>query len=90
MEFSSKPIFFFQIGPTKTAYDVCKELSGHMKLSVHELILEEIVLNDKLIRPIHYQEKVSYSIDWWKIDQIYNLLLGIRCCVEVELLGWTR
>lgn len=49
---------FLQVGPTKTAYDICKELSDHIKLPVHELVLEEIILNDKLIRPIHHQEKV--------------------------------
>lgn len=53
---------FPQISPTKSAYDVCKELSGHIKLPVHEIILEEIVLKDKLIRPIHYEEKVTLNI----------------------------
>ncbi|CAH1105349.1 unnamed protein product [Psylliodes chrysocephalus] len=53
------------IGPNKTAYDLCKELSGHIKLLVHELVLEEIILNDKLIRPIHYEEKVLDVILKW-------------------------
>lgn len=48
-----------QVGPSKTAYDVCKELSSHIKLLVHELVLEEVVLNEKLIRPIHHEEKVG-------------------------------
>lgn len=53
------------VGPNKTAYDICKELSAHIKFAVHELVLEEIILNDKLIRPIHYQEKVLNVVLKW-------------------------
>ncbi|XP_056637370.1 arf-GAP with Rho-GAP domain, ANK repeat and PH domain-containing protein 2 [Diorhabda sublineata] len=53
------------VGPNKTAYDICKELSSNIKFAVHELVLEEIILNDKLIRPIHYQEKVLNVVLKW-------------------------
>ena len=47
-----------QVGPNKTAYDVCVELSPKINMPVHELILEEVVLNEKLQRPVHFSEKV--------------------------------
>jgi Arf-GAP/Rho-GAP domain/ANK repeat/PH domain-containing protein 1 len=49
------------IGPNKTAYDVCVELSSKINMQVHDLILEEVVLNNKLQRPIHFSEKVRFS-----------------------------
>ncbi|KRT82213.1 hypothetical protein AMK59_4084, partial [Oryctes borbonicus] len=53
------------IGPQKTAYEICSELSVKIKLPVHELVLEELVLNDNLIRPIHYTEKVLDIVLKW-------------------------
>jgi len=47
-----------QIGPRRTAYEVCLELSEKVKMPVHEIILEEVVLGDRLFRPIHHTEKV--------------------------------
>ncbi|CAH1958962.1 unnamed protein product [Acanthoscelides obtectus] len=57
--------FNVSIEPTKTAYEVCKELCCHLKLGVHETILEEVILNDKLIRPIHHEEKVLDVVLKW-------------------------
>ncbi|RZB94391.1 RhoGAP and/or PH domain containing protein [Asbolus verrucosus] len=53
------------IGPNRTAYDVCVELSSKINLPVHELILEEVVLNDQLQRPVHYSEKVLDIVLRW-------------------------
>lgn len=52
-------VLYFQLSPQKTAYEVCLELSAKIKLGVHELQLEEVVLNESLTRPIHHTEKVS-------------------------------
>lgn len=48
-----------QIGPKKTAYEICAELSLKIQKPVHELQLEELVLNNALCRPIHHTEKVK-------------------------------
>ncbi|KAF5288224.1 hypothetical protein FQA39_LY03992 [Lamprigera yunnana] len=53
------------IKPQKTAYEVCVELSSKINLEVHELQLEEHVLNDSLIRPIHHTEKVLDVVLRW-------------------------
>nr|CAH7712994.1 unnamed protein product [Callosobruchus chinensis] len=57
--------FNMSIEPTKTAYEICKELCGHLKLGVHETVLEEVILNDKLIRPLHHEEKVLDVVLKW-------------------------
>ncbi|XP_023014900.2 rhoGAP_ARAP and RA_ARAPs domain-containing protein RhoGAP15B [Leptinotarsa decemlineata] len=57
--------FNVSVGPNKTAYEVCMELNQHINLPIHELVLEEIVLNDKLIRPIHHEEKVLDVVLKW-------------------------
>ncbi|XP_072397147.1 arf-GAP with Rho-GAP domain, ANK repeat and PH domain-containing protein 2 [Diabrotica undecimpunctata] len=57
--------FNVSIGPNKTAYDLCKELSQQMRLLVHELVVEEIILNEKLIRPVHHQEKLLDVVLKW-------------------------
>lgn len=54
-----------QIGPKKTAYDICSELSSKIKMPVHELQLEEYVLNSNLVRPIHHTEKVLDVVLKW-------------------------
>lgn len=53
------------IGPNRTAYEVCLELSDKVKCPVHEIILEEVVLGDKLLRPIHHTEKVLDVVLKW-------------------------
>ncbi|CAG9770406.1 unnamed protein product [Ceutorhynchus assimilis] len=53
------------IGPQRTAYEVCLELSDKIKSPVHEIILEESVLGDKLLRPIHHTEKVLDVVLKW-------------------------
>ena len=53
------------ISPTKTAYDVCKELAGRMKLSTHQVSLYEVVMNGNLKRPLHHDEKVFDAILKW-------------------------
>ncbi|KAJ3663437.1 hypothetical protein Zmor_007698 [Zophobas morio] len=53
------------VGPNKTAYDVCVELSPKINMPVHELILEEVVLNEKLQRPVHFSEKVLDIVLRW-------------------------
>lgn len=53
------------ISPTKTAFDVCKELAGRMKLSTHQVTLYEVVLNGSLRRPLHHEEKVFDAILKW-------------------------
>ncbi|XP_076272951.1 rhoGAP_ARAP and RA_ARAPs domain-containing protein RhoGAP15B isoform X2 [Rhynchophorus ferrugineus] len=57
--------FNLAIGPTRTAYEVCIELSDKIGRSVHEIILEEVVLNDRLVRPIHHTEKVLDVVLKW-------------------------
>ncbi|XP_018563544.1 arf-GAP with Rho-GAP domain, ANK repeat and PH domain-containing protein 1 [Anoplophora glabripennis] len=57
--------FNVAIGPNKTAYEVCLELCGNIKLPVHEVVLEEIVLNDRLSRLIHHEEKVLNVVLKW-------------------------
>lgn len=57
--------FNIAIGPQKTAYEVLVELSTKKNLEVHELQLEEHVLNDNLVRPIHHSEKVLDVVLRW-------------------------
>lgn len=86
----------FQVGPNKTAYDVCLELCSNTKLLVHEVVLEEIVLNDKLSRPIHHEEKVKiyHTIFFYFISEefpkylyVCYTLVGVKCRLEVGILG---
>lgn len=53
------------MNPTKTALDICRELSTKMKLPAHELQLEESVLSGQLTRPIHYSERVLNAVLQW-------------------------
>lgn len=41
------------------------ELSDKIKSPVHEIILEEVVLGDRLFRPIHHTEKVLDVVLKW-------------------------
>ncbi|KAJ8957081.1 hypothetical protein NQ318_007294 [Aromia moschata] len=59
------------VGPNKTAYEVCIELCANIKLPVHETVLEEVVLSDKLVRPIHHEEKVlDVVLKWGYWDEL--------------------
>ena len=67
------------IGPQKTAYDVCAELSSKMATPAEELVLEENVLNDNLFRPLHFTEKVLDVVLKWsywdEVDRKDNCLV---------------
>lgn len=65
---------------------MCLELSSKIKLGVHELQLEELVLNDNLTRPIHHSEKVFVSLNYFAFDLKENGL-GSRCSFKMGLLG---
>ncbi|KAL1517999.1 hypothetical protein ABEB36_001689 [Hypothenemus hampei] len=69
------------IGPQRTAYDVCTELSEKIKVPIHEIILEESVLGDKLFRPVHHTEKVLDVVLKWsywdEIDRKDNYLMCV-------------
>lgn len=51
--------------PTKTAYEVCRELAARMKLSAHQITLNEVILNDSLERPLHHSERVFDIVLRW-------------------------
>lgn len=50
-----------------------------MNLQVHELILEEVILNGRLTRPVHHSEKVLEVVLRWsywdEIDRKDNYLV---------------
>ncbi|XP_018335487.1 arf-GAP with Rho-GAP domain, ANK repeat and PH domain-containing protein 1 [Agrilus planipennis] len=82
--------FNVAIGPHKTAYDVCLELSSKAKIAVHELILEEFVLNGNLYRPVHYKEKVLDVVlrwgYWCEADRKDNILVLSPLCKYWEFI----
>lgn len=49
------------MGLNKTAKNVCEELAEKLKVPATKLILEEVILNNNLSRPVHYEEKVNIS-----------------------------
>lgn len=51
--------------PTKTVYDVCKELSPKIKKQAFQVTLNEVILNGDLKRPLHYTEKVFDIVLKW-------------------------
>ncbi|KZC12099.1 PREDICTED: uncharacterized protein LOC107190227 [Dufourea novaeangliae] len=53
------------IGPQKTAFDICQELSEKTNLPVHELCLEEYTLSGALGRPLHHTERVLEAVARW-------------------------
>uniref|UniRef100_A0A0C9REQ4 Arap2_0 protein n=1 Tax=Fopius arisanus TaxID=64838 RepID=A0A0C9REQ4_9HYME len=67
------------IGPQKTASDICKELAEKTAISVHELSLEESILDGALHRPLHHAEKVLEVVARWGYcdseDRKNNILL---------------
>uniref|UniRef100_A0A1I8Q100 Rho-GAP domain-containing protein n=1 Tax=Stomoxys calcitrans TaxID=35570 RepID=A0A1I8Q100_STOCA len=66
------------ISPTKTAYEVCKELALKMKLSTHQVTLHEVICNGNLERPLHHDTKVfDVVLNWsyWPEDDRKNNIL---------------
>ncbi|KAL3284888.1 hypothetical protein HHI36_019024 [Cryptolaemus montrouzieri] len=57
--------FNVAIGPNKTALEVCNELSSKVNLQVYEMILEEVVLDGQMKRPIHHSEKILEIVLKW-------------------------
>ncbi|XP_043263177.1 uncharacterized protein LOC122403625 isoform X1 [Colletes gigas] len=53
------------IGPQKTAFDICQELSDKTDLPAHELCLEEYTLSGALERPLHHAERVLETVARW-------------------------
>lgn len=53
------------IGPQRTAYEVICELSTKIDIPVHQLVLEEWILGEHMIRPIHHREKVLNVVLKW-------------------------
>ena len=51
--------------PTKTVYDVCKELAPKMNKEPFAVTLSEIILNGDLSRPLHYSDKVFDVVLQW-------------------------
>ncbi|XP_044763412.1 arf-GAP with Rho-GAP domain, ANK repeat and PH domain-containing protein 1 [Coccinella septempunctata] len=62
--------FNVAIGPNKTALEVCNELSSKVNLQVYEIILEEVVVDGHLTRPIHHSEKIlEVVLNWGYWDE---------------------
>ncbi|XP_045464625.1 arf-GAP with Rho-GAP domain, ANK repeat and PH domain-containing protein 2 [Harmonia axyridis] len=62
--------FNVAIGPNKTALEVCNELSSKVNLQVYEMILEEVVVDGHLSRPIHHSEKIlEVVLNWGYWDE---------------------
>ncbi|XP_075154252.1 rhoGAP_ARAP and RA_ARAPs domain-containing protein RhoGAP15B isoform X2 [Haematobia irritans] len=69
------------ISPTKTAYEVCKELALKMKLSTHQVTLHEVICNGNLERPLHHDTKVfDVVLNWsyWPEDDRKNNILVVK------------
>lgn len=67
--------------PTKTVYDICKELAPKMKCEAFDVTLYEIILNDTLHRPLHYSEKVFDIVlrwSYWPESDRKNNYLQLR------------
>ncbi|XP_059616967.1 uncharacterized protein LOC132261930 [Phlebotomus argentipes] len=64
--------------PTKTVYDLCKELAGKINLPPHRVTLSEILLGGDLTRPLHHTENVLNIVlrwtDWSDVDRKDNYL----------------
>lgn len=64
--------------PTKTVFELCKELESQMKIDAHRMTLMEIILNGELQRPLHYSEKVLNIVlrwsNWPEADRKTNYL----------------
>ncbi|XP_011178962.2 uncharacterized protein LOC105209960 isoform X2 [Zeugodacus cucurbitae] len=69
------------ITPTRTAYDICRELAPKMQMSTHQVSLHEIILNDCLERPLHHDTKVfDVVLNWsyWPEDDRKNNYLVVK------------
>jgi hypothetical protein len=53
------------INPSKSAYDVCKELAAKVGNEAHKITLHEVILGGALHRPIHFSEKVLDIVLRW-------------------------
>lgn len=64
--------------PTKTVFDLCKELEIQMNLPAYNMTLMEVILNGELQRPLHYNEKVLNVVlrwaNWPEADRKTNFL----------------
>ncbi|XP_014101697.2 uncharacterized protein RhoGAP15B isoform X3 [Bactrocera oleae] len=69
------------ITPTRTAYDICRELAPKMQMSTHQVSLHEVILNDCLERPLHHDTKVfDVVLNWsyWPEDDRKNNYLVVK------------
>ncbi|XP_004529589.1 uncharacterized protein LOC101459354 isoform X2 [Ceratitis capitata] len=69
------------ITPTRTAYDICRELAPKMQMSTHQVSLHEVILNDCLERPLHHETKVfDVVLNWsyWPEDDRKNNYLVVK------------
>lgn len=64
--------------PTKTVFELCKELESQMNLPAHKMTLMEVIVNGELQRPLHYNEKVLNIVlrwaNWPEDDRKTNFL----------------
>ncbi|KAG4072948.1 hypothetical protein HA402_006628 [Bradysia odoriphaga] len=60
-----KPQVNVTLTPTKTVYEVCKELASKMNRAPFAITLSEIILNGALQRPLHYSEKLFDIVLKW-------------------------
>lgn len=54
-----------QIGPQKTAFDICREFGDKVNCAPHELYLVEYDLSGALERPLHHSERVLEVVARW-------------------------
>lgn len=60
--FEEKPQACISLTPLKTVYEVCKELCHKIDLEVHKVTLHEVIFNQELERPMHYNEKTLDTV----------------------------
>lgn len=67
------------VTPTKTAYEICREVAPKMQLATHQITLYEFILNGSLKRPLHHDTKVFDVIlnwsYWTEDDRKHNFLM---------------
>lgn len=69
------------VSPTKTAYDICRELAPKMQLATHQVTLHEYILNGNLQRPLHHDTKVfDVILNWsyWTDDDRKHNYLTVK------------
>ncbi|XP_067639655.1 uncharacterized protein [Eurosta solidaginis] len=69
------------ITPTRTVYDICRELAPKMQMSTHQVSLYEVIMNDSLERPLHHDIKVfDIVLNWsyWPEDDRKNNYLVVK------------